>query len=370
MQILFIIVAAVALGVFFGAHYFFYCSLIRFFEITSSANKNIILGVIVFLSLSFFLATLVSHFKEGIVTRIAYFLSGFWLGLLVNLLLAAIAGWLVIWIAGAFGWNISSILIGSVFFGLAFIYSIYGGWNAFEPQVKNIHVTIKNLPEQWKGKNIVQLSDIHLGHIYQAGFLEKVAQMSNDLHPDIVVITGDLFDGMDGNLAGLVGPLDDLQAPDGIYFVTGNHETYLGVDKAFSVLGNTQVVILDDAVKNINGLQLVGVSYPERGQAKDLGKTLGALTNFIPGQPTILLYHSPTSIQEAKNAGVNLQLSGHTHLGQLFPFNVITYLLYKGYDYGLHVMDDYSIYTTNGIGTWGPAMRTGNTPEIVNIILN
>jgi uncharacterized protein len=370
MQILMIFFLIVlALVIYFGAHYLFYFSFIHFFAITSQTNRGVILGVIIFLSFSFILATLAAHFKECIVTRTLYFLSGFWLGLLVNLLLAAVIGGLIFWFVGILGYNISSILVGCLFFSVALIFSVYGIWNAFEPRIKNIQVTIKNLPAQWKGKNIVQLSDIHLGNIYQAGFLEKIVKMSNDLHPDAVVITGDLFDGMDGNLAKLVGPLNDLQAPDGVYFITGNHETYLGVNEAFAVLKNTKVNILDDAVRNIDGLQLVGISYPQRGQTKDLTETLKKLSNFISGAPTILLYHSPTFIQEAKDAGVNLQLSGHTHLGQLFPFNVITYLVYGGYDYGLHIEGDYSIYTTNGLGTWGPAMRTGNVPEIVNITL-
>ena len=185
----------------------------------------------------------------------------------------------------------------------------------------------------------------------------------------MIVITGDLFDGMDGNLDGLVGPLENLRVSDGIFFITGNHETYLGIDKTFSILEKTQVAILDDAVKNIRGLQLVGISYPERGESKDIVKVMEALPGFEKNKPTILLYHSPVQIDTIKNSGVDLQLSGHTHAGQLFPLGLITRLVYKGYDYGLRTLGDFSIYTSNGVGTWGPPMRTGNTPEIVNITL-
>ena len=152
-----------------------------------------------------------------------------------------------------------------LFFGIAFIYSVYGVWNAFYPRVKEVSVRIKNLPPGWEGKTIVQLSDVHLGHIYKADFLRKVVRTVNGLKPDMVVITGDLFDGMDGSLPSLVTPLNDLIAPDGVYFITGNHETYLGVGKAFSILEKTKVKILNDEVRDIRGLQLIGISYP-RGE--------------------------------------------------------------------------------------------------------
>jgi len=325
---------------------------------------------IMFLSVSFVLATLAAHFREGLITRKFYFLSGFWLGLFLNLLLAVICGRLIAVALGWAGYAADPILFGGPLFALALAYSLYGAWNAFNPRITDIQITIKNLPERWKGKNIVQLSDIHLGHVYREGFLEKVVQLVNGLSPEMVVITGDLFDGMDGNLDGLVGPLNGLRVPDGIYFITGNHETYLGVDKAFSILKKTQVSILDDEVKDVYGLQLVGISYPERGEAKDIVKSMEALPGFEKDKPTILLYHSPVQIETVKNSGVGLQLSGHTHAGQIFPLGLVTRLIYKGYDYGLHTSDGYSIYTTNGVGTWGPPMRTGNTPEIVNITLN
>jgi hypothetical protein len=291
------------------------------------------------------------------------------MGLFLNLLLAVIFSWLITVIISWAGFSANPVILGSLLFALALAYSLYGAWNAFNPRITDIQITIKNLPEWWRGKNIVQLSDVHLGHVYRANFLEKVVKTVNSLHPEMIVITGDLFDGMDGNLDGLVGPLENLRVSDGIFFITGNHETYLGIDKTFSILEKTQVAILDDAVKNIRGLQLVGISYPERGESKDIVKVMEALPGFEKNKPTILLYHSPVQIDTIKNSGVDLQLSGHTHAGQLFPLGLITRLVYKGYDYGLRTLGDFSIYTSNGVGTWGPPMRTGNTPEIVNITL-
>ncbi|MFH0856693.1 MAG: hypothetical protein V1860_02235 [bacterium] len=149
---------------------------------------------------------------------------------------------------------------------------------------------------------------------------------------------------------------------DKIFYVIGNHETYLGVEKAFQVLKETNVTALDDKMVEINGLQILGISYAQDA-AKDF-KKIAARENYNPDKPCILLYHSPTHLKEARELGFDLQLSGHTHLGQLFPFSFITKLIYGAYDYGLHEIGDFSIYTTNGAGTWGPPMRTGNRPEI------
>ena len=358
-----------ALLVLLGADYFFSASAAHFFRITGTANRLALLAVIVFLSLSFIIASLLAHRQENTITRAYYFFSGFWLGLFLNLVMATVIVWLIIGISAFTSVKPSQSVLACIFFGLAFVYSAYGTWNAFNPQVKNITVRIKNLPKAWRGKRIVQLSDVHLGFVYRADFLRKIVNETNALHPEMVVITGDLFDGMDGKLTELVSPVNELQAPDGIYFITGNHETYLGVGKAFAALRQTKVTILNDQMEDIDGIRLIGISYPERGEKKDIAKTIRSLPGFVPGKPTILLYHSPAFVGDAPDLGINLQLSGHTHKGQLFPFEFITHRIYKGFDYGLQTLGDFSIYTTDGVGTWGPPMRTGNRPEIVCITL-
>jgi len=252
---------------------------------------------------------------------------------------------------------------------LGCIYSGYGIWNAYHPRVRNLTVRIKNLPPAWRGKKIVQLSDVHLGNILRADFASRLVAMANAENPDLVAITGDLFDGADGKLEDLVAPLNTLHAPLGIYFVTGNHETYLGVERAYAALRTTPVRILADETVVIDGLQVIGVSYPERGRSKDFAEAITKLRSLDPALPSILLYHSPTHIAEAKAAGVSLQLSGHAHHGQIFPIQFISRLVYGRYYHGLHVEGDYTLYASSGAGTWGPTLRTGNYPEIVVIRL-
>jgi hypothetical protein len=365
----------IALGLFlfilllFGSHYFLYFSLIKFLSIVNPTNKIIFLSVLFVLAVSFILVSILAHWHDNLFTRAFYFISSFWMGLMVNLLMASVMVWLFIWLTRIIDLHVSSVILSIIFFALAIIYSGFGYFNAMNPVIKNISVNIPNLPEIWQGKKIVQLSDVHLGHIYRQKFMQSVVDQINTVKPEMVVITGDLFDGMDGDITLPVQPLDDIKASKGTFFITGNHETYLGVEKIFTTLEKNKVRVLRDEVVNIDGLKLIGISYPTMKESKDILAILDSLKNEYYNQPNILLYHEPKQIKEISQSGVNLQLSGHTHLGQMIPFNFVTKLIYQGYDYGLHKIGDYTLYTTNGVGTWGPAIRTGNKPEIVVITL-
>ncbi|EKE21548.1 MAG: Metallophosphoesterase [uncultured bacterium] len=141
--------------------------------------------------------------------------------------------------------------------------------------------------------------------------------------------------------------------------------TYLGTANAQLALKDAPVKILNDELINIDGMQILGISYPERGGEESLAQKIKALKDFDFRKPNILLYHSPSVVKEAKDLGINLQLAGHTHGGQIFPFQSITYLIFGKYHSGLSQDGDFSIYTSVGTGTWGPMMRTSGRSEIV-----
>lgn len=364
-----VIFLLVAFSLLFGAHAAVYVSLVHFFSLTQATHKYAVASVLALLSVSFILASIAAHYYENIVTRTAYFLSGFWLGFLVNLLVAFLVLWLLTLLGGQLGFSFGSAFFGVACIGIAFLFSLSGAWAALHPGVKEIRVHIPGLPEAWRGQTIVQLSDVHLGHVYQSDFLEGIVAKVNALHPKAVVITGDLFDGMDGRLDSLVAPLRNLNTPSGVFFVTGNHETYLGVTKALAALEGTSVTFLQDEVRDVDGLELIGVSYPLRGESRDILTTLGSLRDQFIGKPNVLLYHAPVKIEEIAKSGVHLMLAGHTHRGQQFPFQFITHLVHRGYDYGLYSIGDFTLYTTSGVGTWGPSMRIGTRGEIVSITL-
>jgi uncharacterized protein len=360
---------AIFATIIFAAHYYIYISSVRFFLINEITNKNILIVLLVFLAISFFLASLLSHWKENSLTRAYYFVSGLWLGLLGNLILAATLVWLIILLARFFGFQFEPFILASFFFTLAGMVTIHGAWKAFQPEIKEITVKIPNLPDEWKGKKIIHLSDVHLGQVYRENFMRKVAKKVNSKDPEIVLITGDLFDGMDGDLDSTIKPLDTIHAKKGIFFVTGNHETYLGLEKTYATLQKTRIKILEDEVVDVNGIKIIGISYPPRMETKNITATLQKMKDAYYEKPNILLFHSPVQIDEISQAGINLQLCGHTHKGQIFPLNLITKIIYRGYDYGLHTIGDYNLYVSSGVGTWGPSMRTGNSPEIVSITL-
>jgi len=357
----------IALSVLFGSHYFVYYSIISFWRVTSFNAKFILASALCALPLSFFIASFLSRLWENLFTRIFYFFSGLWLGILATLVVAFALGWLIVGIVKISGNTANTKTLGTIIFALVFIYSGYGVWNAYHPKIKNVTFKINNLPEKWKSKTAVQISDVHLGHILQANFMKGIVEKINFKNPDIVFITGDLFDGMDGNLPEIAKPLKDIKASDGMYYVTGNHETYLGVARAFTAVKDTGIKILDDQMDTVGEMQIVGISYPERGQSKNVEEILKNMPGFKPSMPSILLFHSPTQMDRAKKEGISLQLSGHTHEGQIFPLRLVTWLIWKGYDYGLYTDGNFSLYTSSGVGVWGPTMRTGNTPEIVVI---
>jgi uncharacterized protein len=365
--LLFAIFLVVALSVVFGSHFLVYYSIVTFFKIVSYKSKLILALILALLPMFFFVASIAARMRETLFTRIFYFSASLWFGILTELVVGFALGWLIIGVIKFAGYGANTKTLGLSIIAIVLIYVSYGIFSVFNPQVKYISVKIKNLPDAWKGKTAVQISDVHLGHILTADFLHGIVGKINELNPEIVFITGDLFDGMDGDLTGVAKPLENIKAPWGMFYVTGNHETYLGVEKAFAAVKDTGIKILNDEEVEIEGMQIVGVSYPERGISKKIGETIKSINRYTPDLPSILLYHSPTQIGQIKETGIDLQLSGHTHKGQIFPLRYVTWLIYKGYDYGLHEEGDYSIYTSSGVGVWGPTMRTAATPEIVVI---
>jgi uncharacterized protein len=350
-------------------HYFIYYSLTRYIDI--SARENIWLAVILaILSVSFLISTVCASYWDNRKTRYAYYLSSIWLGILYYLTISFAAIWVIAFVAEWAGLYVSLPFLGTLGIAFTAVVSTYGLYNARIIRMTRVDVDIRDLPDSWDGKRIAHISDVHVGHILRSSFVRRIVKRVNAEKVEMLCITGDLFDGMDGRLEHLLDPLQDIQTTHGIYYADGNHETYLGVDRAFRALGHTPTHILRDEIVTIDGLDIIGIDYPETGVKKDIAKAITELDGYKKENPSILLYHTPYQIDAISKTGVNLELCGHTHRGQLWPNSWITHFIFRGHDYGLSRIGDYSLYTSSGVGTWWPPMRVGTKSEIAIITLH
>lgn len=250
------------------------------------------------------------------------------------------------------------------------------GWSvvgALRPvDVKRVDVPIAGLPEGLGGFRIVQLSDIHVGPTIGRDFIEELVARTNALEPDLIAITGDLVDGSVADLAEHVAPLARLRARHGVFFVTGNHEYYSGASEWIVHLESLGLRVLKNERETIDHdgalLDVAGVhdwNSDRFEHVPDIGR---ALDGKAAERPVILLAHQPRQIDGAADHGVTLQLSGHTHGGQIFPFNYLV-LLQQPYVAGLHEHDGTMLYVSSGTGYWGPPMRLGIPAEITHLEL-
>ncbi|MBN2105941.1 MAG: metallophosphoesterase [Deltaproteobacteria bacterium] len=245
--------------------------------------------------------------------------------------------------------------------GIAAALSIYGVVNALFLTVKTVDIPMPGLQKPIK---IVQLSDIHVGTIHNSGFLTRIVDKTNALAPDLVLITGDLFDGIGPVTRHTVQPLAKIKTKT--YFVIGNHERYDDMGKIQSILPDTGVEILRNRIVNFRDVQIVGVDAASRDGEK--GNPVVGTLPIDRTRPSILMFHVPVGIEDAAKAGIKLQLSGHTHNGQLFPFTLFAKMLY-GHVQGLYTINGMRLYVSPGTGTWGPPMRIGSSNEITLINL-
>lgn len=237
------------------------------------------------------------------------------------------------------------------------------------PKVYEVDVPIQNLPMAFDGFRIVQISDLHIGPTIGRDYAERVVAMANALYPDVLALTGDFIDGTVERLRDRIEPLSRLKAKHGVFYVTGNHEYYWGAREwveefrrlGFRVLLNEHEVIRKDGAEMV----LAGVTDEESGGIipEHAWNPAKAASGAPVAAIKILLAHRPSGYRVAAKAGFSLQLSGHTHGGQFFPWSLIVGMVYR-FSKGLHRFENLWINVSRGTGYWGPPIRFGVPGEV------
>ena len=310
-----------------------------------------------------------------------------WMGLMFLLLLGAAA-------AGTLGWGHGRLaalrgvavdedrrlFLARLLGGAAAGGALLAGATAFHfafrrPPVRRVEVILKKLPKSMDGLTIVQVTDLHVGPTIRRDWVQALVDDINLLQPDLVALTGDLVDGSVASLRDHVAPFAQVKAKHGIFLVTGNHEYFSGADQWIAEWQRLGVKVLRNERVTIGSgqdvLDLAGVDdwsahrLGTPGHRHDLDQ---ALRDRDRQRELVLLAHQPKSIHQAAAAGVGLQLSGHTHGGQIWPFYWVVALV-QPYVAGLHWHQDTQIYVSRGTGYWGPPMRLAAPSELTQVVL-
>jgi predicted MPP superfamily phosphohydrolase len=366
----FLIFFAIAVGLIGGMHYYLWARLIRDPSLPQ-AWARALTAIVVALGIALPLTLLSSRFFQGPLVRPALWFGFAWMGvgfLLVAFLGIADAGQLVAFISRKFtGSELDQARrvflarglaagVGGVVAGL----SAVGFRSALGPvQIKELTVKLRGLPRELSGFKLVQISDVHIGPLLRKDWLAHIVATIQGIKPDAVAITGDLVDGTVHELREHVAPLADLKAPRGVWFVTGNHEYYSGVEDWYAHLPTLGVRPLrNERAELAPGLFIAGIEDPTGSP-----NLADALSGHDESQALVLLAHQPRQFAEAARNSVPLTLSGHTHGGQIWPFSWLV-ALQQPYLAGLHRKGVSQLYVSRGTGFWGPPLRVFAPPEI------
>jgi uncharacterized protein len=349
-------------SVLFATHFFLYETWVFSSPLLGKSSwLKLILGL---LSISFVSASLLARRYTNPLLRGFYRAAAVWLGLLTFLFVAALGSWAIYGVASLARIHLNFHRLVEWLFAAGLVVGIAGVINASWTRITRATVRLANLPEAWRGRKAALISDVHLGHVRNRNFLQRMVGMILDEGPDAIFIAGDLYDGTAIDAASAAEPLSKLSAPHGVYFVAGNHEQFGDDSKYLQAVKDAGVRVLHNEKVEADGLQIIGVPYNHATRGEHLASALKSV-KLDRNRASILLVHAPDHPAVAEAAGVSLQLSGHTHLGQFVPWSWFARKVYREFVYGLSRIGKMQVFTSSGAGTWGPPLRLGSNPEIV-----
>lgn len=354
-------------SVFTLGHWWLYKTLAKFFEISDSKVLFSLKTVFGILSILFVLASMLAFRYYNTFSQIFYVFSAIWMGFINFLFLALCVFWTAFGIFKILSITINPKILLSSLLIIALITGIYGLINAKTLKVVNLNITLPNMPATWQNKTVIWISDIHLGQIWRDKSALKLIETVNKQNPDIVFIGGDLFDGTATDIQKMANYFSKINAPKGAYFITGNHEEFSKGNennKYLSAIKQAGIHVLNNEKIEIDDLQIIGADYADTRNEQEFQVILKNL-QINKSKASILLKHAPFALNISETEGINFQISGHTHKGQFPPFSWATNLIYRGYDYGIKTYGKMIVYTSSGVGAWGPPMRVFTQSEIV-----
>jgi len=343
--------------------------------------KGIILSALLFCILAYPAGRIAQAHFPGPWSDACIQVGSFYLGIMTYAFLVILLFEAVWFIARTFHWipafvsrdSKKSLRVTALGTAIVILGTVFWGYmNARTLHVRRLNITIGKKIGRFNEFRIVVASDIHIGTFTKRPRLEKIVRTINDRDPDLVLLPGDLLDDVFiGDLSlDAIGVFKKMRSRFGVYAVTGNHEYFLGVKKAVAFIRTGNITVLEDtAITVANALCLIGRKDRMANPMGDHRKPLNAiLKNCDPTLPRIVMDHQPIHLNEAVQNHVDLQISGHTHNGQIFPFTLVAKALYEK-SRGYLQKGNTQFYVSSGVGTWGPPLRIGSTPEIVEIIL-
>jgi hypothetical protein len=374
----FLVFILVYLSIYGGVHGYAYSKLRKGFTLNSLSSWMLAMFMLIMIAAPV-VTRMAERYNHEDIARITAYIGYIWMGFLF-IFVTVCFGFdvyraLFRLLRAMLPWDLTALIPASGFccmisIGLAVIIMGYGFFEACNIRLEHIVIESHKLPEDIQKIKIVQISDVHLGIIVGRYRLNRILQRVREAMPDILVSTGDLVDGQMDSMDALSAMIKDIPAPYGKFAVTGNHEFYAGLEKSLKFTESAGFKILrGEGVALSMGISIVGVddpARPYRSLGNDFEKAL--LLKFPRDQFTIYLKHQPVIDKETVGL-FDLQLSGHTHKGQIFPFSLATRLFYKMHAGLTELPQNSWLYVSRGSGTWGPPVRFLSPPEVTLIEL-
>ncbi len=331
--------------------------------IVTTAFSHWFVGILIFFPLLLLSTMISASIRYRKVVSVLYTVSVIWFPALIYLFIGAVVIAIVSLISTHFNVMVDLAILAWSIVGIIIAALVGGIMNAQYIRITKYDIESPELSKTWSGKRIAVFSDVHLGIVRSGHFMKKVVDIVNSINPDIAIIAGDVIDGPIFDYVKGLSPLKEIKTRQGLIYAQGNHEGYNSEpEKFYPVIESLTTTLINKTIM-VDGVQIIGLGFARETLEETKEKL--ALAGYDPNLPSLVIMHDPTNSRALQDEQVSLILSGHTHMGQFFPFNLMMRPIYKEFAYGKNVKGKTTSITTSGVGTMMPPLRLCSIPEIV-----